>query len=68
MTAKKLVEALEEQPEMVDLLVAYIEAKEANPKGVEMAMPIILKILTDGKKRGGNHDNSRDWKSSPGKT
>lgn len=53
MTAKELMEALEEQPEMVDLLVAYIEAKEANPKGVEMAMPIILKILTDGKKRGG---------------
>ena len=53
MTAKELMEALEEQPEMVDLLVAYIEAKEANPKGVEMAMPIILKVLTDGKKRGG---------------
>ena len=53
MTIKEIKEALEEQPEMVDLLVAYIEAKEANPKGVEMAMPIILKILMDGKKRGG---------------
>lgn len=53
MTAKELREVLEKQPEIADLLVAYIEAKEANPKGVEMAMPIILKILTDGKKRGG---------------
>ena len=57
MTIKEIKEALEEQPEMVDLLVAYIEAKEANPKGVEMAMPIILKILTDGKKRS---DDRRD--------
>lgn len=54
MTAKELREALEEQPELVDLLVAYIEAKEVNPKGVEQAMPIILKILTDGKKQGVN--------------
>lgn len=53
MTIKEIKEALEEQPEMVDLLVAYIEAKEVNPRGVEMAMPIILKILMDGKKRGG---------------
>ena len=51
MTAKELVEALEEQPEMVDLLVAYIEAKETNPQGTTMALPIILKILTDGKKQ-----------------
>ena len=47
MTIKEIKEALEEQPEMVDLLVAYIEAKEANPKGVEMAMAIILKMLKD---------------------
>ena len=53
MTIKEIKEALEEQPEIVDLLVAYIEAKEANPQGTTMALPIILKILTDGKKRGG---------------
>ena len=51
MTAKELMEAMEKQPEIADLLVAYIEAKEANPEGVSMAMPVILKILTDGKKR-----------------
>lgn len=53
MTAKELMEAMEKQPEIADLLVAYIEAKEANPQGTTMALPIILKILTDGKKRGG---------------
>lgn len=51
MTAKELMEAMEKQPEIADLLVAYIEAKEANPEGVSMAMPVILKILTDGKKQ-----------------
>lgn len=55
MTIGELKKILEKQPEIVDLLVAYIEAKETNPKGVEQAMPIILKILTDGKKR--NHEN-----------
>lgn len=51
MTAKELMEAMEKQPELADLLCAYIDAKKINPRGVEMAMPIILKILTDGKKR-----------------
>lgn len=53
MTIGDLREDLRKQPEMAYLLTAYIEAKERNPKGVEQAMPIILKILTDGKKRGG---------------
>lgn len=53
MTIGDLREDLRRQPEMAYLLTAYIEAKKRNPKGVEQAMPIILKILTDGKKRGG---------------
>ena len=51
MTVKEIMEVLEKQPEIVDLLVAYIEAKETNPQGTTMALPIILKILTDGKKQ-----------------
>ncbi len=50
MTAKELMEAMEAQPELADLLCAYIDAKKINPEGVSMAMPVILKILTDGKK------------------
>ena len=51
MTVKEIMEVLEKQPEIVDLLVAYIEAKETNTQGTTMALPIILKILTDGKKQ-----------------
>lgn len=53
MTIGELREALETQPELADLLCAYIEAKKENPEGVTRAMPVILKVLTDGKKRGG---------------
>ena len=51
MTVKEIMEVLGKKPEVVDLLVAYIEAKETNPQGTTMALPIILKILTDGKKQ-----------------
>lgn len=58
MTIGELSEILRRQPEMIDLLVAYIEAKERCPEKVTQAMPIILKILQDGKQKGvvyGNH-------------
>lgn len=50
MTVRELGEILRRQPEIADLLVAYIEAKESNPKEVERAMPIILKIMHDMRK------------------
>lgn len=51
MTFKEMMEVFERRPDILDLCVAYIEAKESNPKGVEMALPIILKILTDKRKQ-----------------
>ena len=50
MTIKEIKEALEEQPEMVDLVAACIEAEESDPVGFGQAVPIILKVMQDMRK------------------
>lgn len=52
MTKKEITETLQRQPEIMELMKAYIEAKKRNPQRVEQALPVILRILTGGPHHG----------------